>query len=369
MAGANGKERTARRRRGTAVGRAHAEEAEKGAASGTAAVPSGRERERQPGNGGEEEEEEEDKEPASSSDGTDDDPGGSSEQDLFVQESLCFEQAVIFVMLKLCCCDVLHLQEGQELIAVDVEFHDPAPPDFHGIKALLRNYLDDAPVWDLSGFADIIVAQRTVGSVVKTAGEDSPIGVISILSPERYREKQCMKDLQSFLRKKCGGKPEAAGLEALWAAGRPNVGLLVCERVLNAPADILPPLYQGLFDEVGWAIEDEPKPLRAFFRFEKYLILTRMYKELRKLVEPASRLKGKRLKREMEKAERDFVYIKPEDEIFHKLSSWSFSFPVRAEEQAAHHSRGLRQLQLVMVVEACKIPQFHVQLRALIHGS
>eukprot|EP00850_Spirogloea_muscicola_P014051 SM000098S25131 [mRNA] locus=s98:375450:378335:- [translate_table: standard] len=338
MAGANGKERTARRRRELAVGRAHAEDAEEGAVRDAAAVPSRRERERRRGSGGEEEEEEEeeDEEPVSSSDGVDHDPGGSSDQ---------------------------------ELIAVDVEFYDPAQPDFHGIKALLRNYLDDAPVWDLSGFADTIVAQHTVGSVVKTAGEDSPIGVISILSPERYRDKQCMKDLQSFLRKKCGGKPEAAGLEALWAAGRSNVGLLVCERVLNAPADILPPLYQGLFDEVGWAVEDEPKSLRRYFSFEQYLILTRVYKELRKLVEPASQLKGKRLKREMEKSEGDFVYIKPEDEIFHKLSSWSFTFPVRAEEQAAHHSRGLRQLRLVMVVAACKIPEFHVQLRALIHGS
>lgn len=36
-----------------------------------------------------------------------------------------------------------------------------------------------------------------------------------------------------------------------------DVGLLVCERACNFPYDALVPLYTGLFDEIGWATEDE----------------------------------------------------------------------------------------------------------------
>ena len=36
-----------------------------------------------------------------------------------------------------------------------------------------------------------------------------------------------------------------------------NVGLLVSQRVVNIPPQLLPPLYDALFDEISWATEDE----------------------------------------------------------------------------------------------------------------
>lgn len=36
-----------------------------------------------------------------------------------------------------------------------------------------------------------------------------------------------------------------------------DVGLLVSQRVVNLPPQLLPPLYDALFDEVEWATEDE----------------------------------------------------------------------------------------------------------------
>ena len=36
-----------------------------------------------------------------------------------------------------------------------------------------------------------------------------------------------------------------------------NVGLLVSQRVVNLPPQLLPPLYDALFDEISWATEDE----------------------------------------------------------------------------------------------------------------
>lgn len=36
-----------------------------------------------------------------------------------------------------------------------------------------------------------------------------------------------------------------------------NVALLVSQRVVNLPPQLLPPLYDALFDEISWATEDE----------------------------------------------------------------------------------------------------------------
>jgi hypothetical protein len=54
----------------------------------------------------------------------------------------------------------------QEVVNVDFEYFDPKPDDFHGVKALLRTYLDDE-VWDVSAFTDLVLAQTTVGTVVE----------------------------------------------------------------------------------------------------------------------------------------------------------------------------------------------------------
>jgi len=36
-----------------------------------------------------------------------------------------------------------------------------------------------------------------------------------------------------------------------------HVGLIVSQRVMNLPPQLLPHLYDGLFDEISWAMEDE----------------------------------------------------------------------------------------------------------------
>lgn len=69
---------------------------------------------------------------------------------------------------------------------MDFEYFDPKPDDFHGVKALLRTYLDDE-VWDVSAFTDLVLAQTTVGTVVKAGEDDSPIGLLTCLNLGRYQ--------------------------------------------------------------------------------------------------------------------------------------------------------------------------------------
>ena len=65
-------------------------------------------------------------------------------------------------------------------------------------------------------------------------------------------------ELQNFLLDKIFEKVEAVQLDKHWEKHPNDVGLLVCERVVNRPFELIPPLYDGLFDEVSWDVEDEP---------------------------------------------------------------------------------------------------------------
>ncbi|XP_043707732.1 protein BCCIP homolog isoform X2 [Telopea speciosissima] len=252
-------------------------------------------------------------------------------------------------------------EEGHnETIKADFAFFDPKPNDFHGVKILLQTYLDNKQ-WDLRGFVDLILAQTTVGTVVKLedAEDDGLFSVVTALNLGQYKDNRCFMELKEYLLEVCQEKNVLGKLRLILGEEASNVGLLVSQRVVNLPPQLLPPLYDALFDEVSWATEDEPtEELRDSFRFKFYLVLTRIYKS-------ANQQKGT----SRHCSDEPMIYIKPEDEIFHKLSSWSFSYPLRTQQLAMHELRNYSLTGLVMVVEADKIPTFRKELQSLISES
>jgi hypothetical protein len=76
-----------------------------------------------------------------------------------------------------------------------------------------------------------------------------------------------MKEIHNFLERKSVQKPEACNLEELWSKHSKEVGLLLSERLVNIPIELAPPLYQGLFDEIFWATEDEVRNTIPDFRY------------------------------------------------------------------------------------------------------
>lgn len=92
---------------------------------------------------------------------------------------------VVQYSFKCSLCFILLLKG---VVQADFAFFDPKPNDFHGLKVLLQTYLDDKE-WDLSGFVDIILAQTTVGSVVKIEDDEDEgvYGFVSALNMGRYK--------------------------------------------------------------------------------------------------------------------------------------------------------------------------------------
>ncbi|PSR88146.1 Protein BCCIP like [Actinidia chinensis var. chinensis] len=250
-------------------------------------------------------------------------------------------------------------EEFEGVVQADFAFFDPKPDDFHGVKVLLQTYIDDKQ-WDLSGFVDLILGQTTVGTVVKIDEDedDTPYSVVTALNLGRYKDHKCVKEIKDVLLKQCKEKDVLDNLRSFLGVQAQNVGLLVSQRVVNLPPQLLPPLYDALFDEVSWATEDEPTAeLRKSFCFKYYLLVTRIYEHKN----PCQKEGGH------SSSEEATIYNKPEDEIFHQLSSWSFRFPLSTQQLSIHELRNYKLVGLVIALEAEKVPTFRQQLHSLIN--
>lgn len=251
-------------------------------------------------------------------------------------------------------------EASQEVIQADFAFFDPKPDDFHGVKILLQTYLDDKH-WDLSGFVDLILAQSTVGTVVKIEDDedDALFALLTVLNLGRYKDQKCIVELKGYLLKVCEGSTLLGELKCLLEDKAEHVGLVVSQRVMNLPPQLLPHLYNALFDEILWATEDEPtEDLRKSFQFRYYLLVTKIYKKISHVKKVSATSNNE-----------DIIYLKPEDEFFHELSSWSITFPLRTQNLAAQELRNYRLTGLVMVVEADKSSTFLNQLQSFVDES
>lgn len=72
-----------------------------------------------------------------------------------------------------------------------------------------------------------------------------------------YQDSKCILQLKDYLLKVCHDMDVIGKLRSLVVEHAQDVGLMVSQRVVNLPPQLLPPVYDALFDEVEWATEDE----------------------------------------------------------------------------------------------------------------
>lgn len=240
----------------------------------------------------------------------------------------------------------------EEEVEVDIELFNPKAEDFHGIKALVEGLLGGA-AFNVSSLADAVIAQNVVGTVIKSGEDEQPIGVTSLLNVERYQDLEAMQQIKAHLIS-CS---DAVSRELLLPALEdPGTGLLLNERVINCPPQIGPPVMKALFDEIEWALQDETTPeTRESFRIKQFLIIAPAF------VDPLAQTTSETKKAASKKAshkrakvdlEQQIVYIKPDDEYFHRNAKCSFTFASPKPPGVEIDASELQPLRLVMLVTA-----------------
>ncbi|KAJ1799888.1 Mss4p nuclear export [Coemansia sp. RSA 2399] len=170
-------------------------------------------------------------------------------------------------------------------VDVDFEFFEPTEIDFHGIKSLLKSsFGDDAQDFDISGLADLILEQGEIGSTVKTDGEESdPYALLTVIDLNKNREKPVVRQIKDYLLKKAEKAKVAAKLaDILDAPDKQHTGLLISERVVNVPPQVVAPMLRMLVDEMKSANgTDTP------YNFEHFVIVCPLYRDTEAVADDA----------------------------------------------------------------------------------
>ena len=148
--------------------------------------------------------------------------------------------------------------------------------DFHGLKSLLRQLFDvDAQLMDISALANLILAQPLLGSTVKCDGNESdPYAFLTIINLKEHDDKPEIQKLKKYLTQQAA-KNQALTPVAETLGGSNTVGLILTERLINVPVEVVPPMYKMLLEEMTWANE-EKEP----YTFTHYLIISKNYREI-----------------------------------------------------------------------------------------
>ncbi len=150
------------------------------------------------------------------------------------------------------------------MVDIKFEFFNPKAEDFHAIKVFLTNYLEGQP-FNAAELTDIIVQQgESVGSTIKVE-DNEPFGFISVVNLHQHKDKEFAKQLQSYLLKKLEhDKPRYQYLEKLFTDETKPLGLILNERMMNIPSQLTPHLHKSLYEEIGWAAEENVRQLFSF---------------------------------------------------------------------------------------------------------
>ena len=241
-----------------------------------------------------------------------------------------------------------------EIINVDYELFNYDPEiDFHGVKTLLRQLFDvDAPLFDLSGLSDLIIQQNTIGSTCKVDDKaNDAYAFLTVLNIQEHREKQPIAQLVRYLSEKAAASPSLGGVPELLASGQ-HVGLVLSERLINMPAEVIPPMWTMMAEEIQDAVDDKEP-----YEFSHYLVVSRTYHEVESTLNDGERKKKKA------KEAAQTLYFHPEDEEMRKHASAAGSYSFTKDSEAVADSKrafqelGVKSEGFMMLIEASRFQE------------
>lgn len=237
------------------------------------------------------------------------------------------------------------------MVNVDFEWFNFDPDiDFHGIKTLLRQLLDvDSQLFDMSALADLIVQQRTIGSTVKVDDKaNDAYAFLTVLNLGEHAGKKAVSDLTQYLVEKSKTNEALAPVSDILSSKKP-VGLILAERLINMPSEIIPPMYSMLLDEIEAAVEDKEP-----YDFSHYLIISKTYNEVESTLDQGERKKKKA------KEDAPLFFFHPEDEVLqkHALAYGTYQFTkddeTVADSKRAFQEMGVKSHGSMILIEASK---------------
>jgi len=231
----------------------------------------------------------------------------------------------------------------EDIVNVDFDFFDPIPDiDWHAIKRLLiQLFQSDSELFQLHLLTDLILSQPLLGSTVKCDGRESdPYAFLSIINLHTHNSHPSVKSLIEYLlQKSTSDKTLDTFLQSILSpTSTGQVGLVLSERLINMPVQIVPPMYQMLLDEIKWALEEnEP------YNFDYLLFISRTYSlSPEELAELESRdVRSKRQKGPHSSPVDGIYFFHVEDELIQKFASHTLNYSFTSAQPREKDAFGL----------------------------
>jgi len=242
-------------------------------------------------------------------------------------------------------------ENGDIPLDVDFLFLDPNQSQFFSVKSLLNGLLDGLS-YNSSDLANIVCDQVVVGTMIGVEGdEEKPLyqgkpeeknvlGFVSLLNLQVYENEKVMKEIVQYAVQKSEihNENHEKFLQVLQTHTN-KIGLLINERMINLPPQLVPTLHNQLCEDVKWVKEQNNEDSQAF-NLRYILVLSKCYKDSQ---QPKKRTKT------MNTFE-DYIFQKFEDFVFLQKALYKFSFSASSTKNVA----GLTNLETVKEEQICE---------------
>lgn len=189
--------------------------------------------------------------------------------------------------------------------------------------------------------------------------------------------KPCVAKLVEYLLDRSSVDPGLQPLReiltaATTATNGSRIGIILTEKLINIPSEVVPPMYKMLLEEISWAVE-EAEP----YSFSHYVILSKTYTEVESVLDDeeadggkSSKGKKKKKRQRMGKdgsslvtaqEEGSIFYFHPEDEVLQRYATcWGgFEYVNQKGEGETDAKRTFQELGIkpqahVILIEAGK---------------
>ncbi|KAK5960998.1 protein-transporting protein BCP1 PWA37_001522 [Arxiozyma heterogenica] len=209
--------------------------------------------------------------------------------------------------------------DTDEIINIDFDFYNGNPDiDFHALKNLSRQLFgpQESNRIQLSALADLMLASPM--TTIKTDGPESdPYCFLSFID---YKDnKTC--DYVKYLIKV---DPKLSTfLQTIDNTGNKSCALVVSERLINMPPEVVPPLYKITLEDVSKSLNESDKE-----HYDFYLIATRKYEVNFDIDDDSSRNNNSERSNKRVKQE-EIDYFHEEDRFFEKYAKIHFETEAR----------------------------------------
>ncbi|KAF4714983.1 hypothetical protein FOZ62_012030, partial [Perkinsus olseni] len=152
----------------------------------------------------------------------------------------------------------------------------------------------DGKEYDIGSLAQCIIDQQNIGTIIKSGednkkgkgdsgGDDAFCAVATILNPVQYsKEVPGMRELINHLKKQVDKHADSDETKDAFnkmvspagGSGGSCCGIMLNERMINLPSELVPGIHRVLKDDVAWSLSEAahcPAEERKYYKFTHLL--------------------------------------------------------------------------------------------------